>query len=126
MITPIALRTAFILALVAPVLPAQGTPAQKTDLRAFFQVNCSVCHGPDGSAVGADGKRLKGQDFTNAKEMKNITDKDMVKTIKKGLFFGMRMPSFKGRLTDEEMQEMVTQVLRKVEKGKIIAPEGAK
>ena len=124
--TPLFRRSSFLLFLLAPALLAQDPIAEKKDLRAFFQVNCSVCHGPDGSAMGADGTRLKGQDFTNAKEMKNISDADMVKTIKKGLFFGKKMPSFKGRLTDEEMKEMVTTVLRKVEKGKVIAPETPK
>ena len=125
MTTPLFRRSAFLCFLFAPALLAQDATTEKKDLRAFFQVNCSVCHGPDGSAMGADGTRLKGQDFTNAKEMKNISDADMVKTIRKGLFFGKRMPSFKSRLTDEEIQQMVTRVLRKVEKGKVIAPEAA-
>lgn len=102
-----------------PSLMAQDAP--KKDLRAFFAVNCSVCHGADGSARGADGSRLKGQDFTDAKDMKGFTDTDLAKTIRKGKWFG-RMPSFKDRLSEAEIMEMVQQVVRKAEKGKAIAP----
>ena len=103
-----------------PALAAQDPP--KKDLRAFFAINCSVCHGADGSARGADGSRLKGQDFTDTKEMKGFTDAELAKTIRKGKKFG-RMPSFKDRLSEAEMMEMVQQVVRKAEKGKVIAPE---
>ncbi len=105
-----------------PNLAAQDVKElPKKDLRAFFSINCLVCHGADGSARGADGSRLKGQDFTNAKEMKDFTDADLAKTIRKGKIFG-RMPSFKDRLSDAEIMELVQQIVRKAEKGKVIAP----
>lgn len=102
-----------------PALAAQEPP--KKDLRAFFAINCSVCHGADGSARGADGSKLKGQDFTDAKDMKGFTDAELAKTIRKGKIFG-RMPSFKDRLSEVEIMELVQQVVRKAEKGKVIAP----
>lgn len=102
-----------------PALAAQEPP--KKDLRAFFAINCSVCHGADGSARGADGSKLKGQDFTDAKDMKGFTDAELAKTIRKGKIFG-RMPSFKDRLSEAEIMELVQQVVRKAEKGKAIAP----
>jgi len=112
-----------ILLACLPSLAAQTAPEPaKTDLRAFYSINCIVCHGADGSARGADGSRLKGQDFTDAKEMKKFTDSELVKTIRKGKAFG-RMPSFKDRLSEAEIMEMVLQVVRKAEKGKVIAPE---
>ena len=101
-------------------LAAQDPP--KKDLRAFFAINCIVCHGPDGSARGADGSRLKGQDFTDAKDMKGFTDAELAKTIRKGKLFG-RMPSFKDRLSEAEIMELVQQIVRKAEKGKAITPE---
>ncbi len=107
-------------------LPSLATQAAqepaKKDLRAFYSINCSVCHGADGSARGADGSRLKGQDFTDFKEMKGMTDAELAKTIRKGKIFG-RMPSFKDRLSEAEIMEMVLQVVRKAEKGKAIVPE---
>lgn len=101
-------------------MAAQDSP--KKDLRAFYSINCVVCHGADGSARGADGSRLKGQDFTDAKEMKGFSDAELAKTIRKGKIFG-RMPSFKDRLSEAEIMEMVQQVVRKAEKGKAITPE---
>jgi hypothetical protein len=46
----------------------------------------------------------------------------MAKTIRKGLLFGIRMPSFKDRLTEDDIQLLVKEVLRKAEKGKVVAP----
>ncbi len=112
---------ALLLVLGLPVL-AGDAPAKK-DLRVFFSHNCVVCHGVDGSARGADGSRLKGQDFTDARDMKGLSDSKMAKTIRKGLFFGKRMPSFKSQLSEAEALDLVQQVLRKVEKGKPVYSE---
>ena len=54
--------------------------------------------------------------------MKGFTDAELAKTIRKGKMFG-RMPSFKDRLSEAEMMEMVQRVVRKAEKGKVITPE---
>lgn len=124
MIVPVSKRS-LVLLLLAGLAGLPGIAAQeaeKKDLRAFYAVNCSVCHGSDGSARGADGSRLRGQDFTNSKEMKDFTDAELAKTIRKGKSFG-RMPSFKDRLSEAEMMEMVQQIVRKAEKGKAIASE---
>src|SRR5512133_2294748 len=111
------------LLLLAASLGAQ-TPLKSVDeLRAFFAQNCVKCHGPDGSAHAADGKKLGGFDFTDAKKAAKETDADMVKTIRKGIFFGMVMPSFKDRLTEADAALLVKEVLRKAEKGKAIAPQ---
>lgn len=97
-------------------------PAQ-VNLRAFYQQNCVKCHGADGSAVGADGGKLKGQDFTDQEWLRNTEDKEMVDTILNGKFFGWAMPKFKDKLTRQEAQRMVTDVIRKCKKGQVIKPE---
>ena len=114
-LAPLTLILALPLAAQAPAPP----PVQ--DLRAFFQANCVVCHGADGSATGPDGHRLKGQDFTDKKDMAGMTDAKLVKTIQKGLFFGRRMPAFKDRISEADALRLVQEVLRKAEKGKVIA-----
>ncbi|MFC1494045.1 c-type cytochrome [Thermodesulfobacteriota bacterium] len=101
----------------APVL-AQD-PIGK-DLKKFYQDNCVRCHGSDGSAVNADGEKLKGEDFTDQGWQQSTTDKKMVKVIMKGVFFGMAMPGFKDSLTEEEAQRMVTDIIRKSKKGQVI------
>lgn len=94
-----------------------------SELRALFQQNCVKCHGPDGTAVAADGKKLGGRDFTDAKKMAKETDEGLAKTIRKGIFFGQVMPAFKDKLTEEEALRMVKEVVRPAAKGKVIAPE---
>lgn len=106
--------------------PAQvQAPAPVKDLRAFYQMSCAGCHGADGSAM-RDGHRLKGQDFTNAKDMMGLTDAKLVKTIQNGLFFGKRMPAYKERISEADSLRLVQEVLRKAEKGKDIVGETAK
>jgi mono/diheme cytochrome c family protein len=105
-------------------LLAQSPEPGKTlvELKTFFAANCVKCHGPDGSAHGPDGKKLGGFDFTDAKAAAKESDAEMVKTIRKGIFFGMVMPSFKEQLSEVDAQLLVKEVLRKAEKGKVIAP----
>ena len=105
---------------LAPILAQE--PSGK-DLRVFYQQNCSSCHGPDGSAVNAEGKKLRGQDLTDLDWQNNTRDNEMVKAILKGKFFGMAMPGFKGTLTEDEAQLMVTDIIRKSMKGQVIAKE---
>ena len=52
-----------------------------------------------------------------------MNQNEMVKTILKGKFFGWVMPGFKGTLTEDEVQRMVTDIIRKSKKGQVIAPD---
>ena len=116
------MRLRFLLLLsAASVLPAQSPARSAADLRAFFQQNCVKCHGADGSAHAADGAKLKGFDFTDAKAMAGQSDEKMARTIRKGIFFGWIMPSFKNQLSEADAAGMVREVLRKAQKGKPIA-----
>ena len=108
--------------LFLPSLRAQTPAKSLNELKAFFAANCVKCHGTDGSALSPEGKKLGGFDFTDAKEAAKESDGDMAKTIRKGLLFGIRMPSFKDRLTEDDIQLLVKEVLRKAEKGKVVAP----
>jgi len=114
--------TLFPVLLVAN-LGAQAPAKSVDELRAFFAQNCVKCHGPDGSAHGADGKKLGGFDFTDTKKAAKETDEEMEKTIRKGIFFGLVMPSFKDHLSEADIRLMVKEVVRKAEKGKAIAPQ---
>jgi mono/diheme cytochrome c family protein len=100
-------------------------PAKK-DLGLFYQQNCVRCHGADGSAVGLDGKKLKGKDLTDEKWLKRANDDKMIRTILKGKFFGVAMPGYKDDLSKEEARRMVTTIIRKSKKGKVIGPETGK
>ncbi len=113
----------FAIAFTLWITPALAQDPKRMDLKEFYQQNCARCHGPDGSAVTADGKKLKGQDFTDQDWQRNTGDEEMVKTILKGLFFGLAMPKFKNALTEEEAHWIVTDIIRNSKKGQVIAPE---
>ena len=113
--------------LILPLLFQAGlqaqTPARSlNDLKAFFAANCVKCHGPDGSARSAEGKKLGGRDFTEVERLAKDKDESLAKTIRKGIFFGTVMPAFKDQLSEAEALVMVQEVLRRAEKGKVIAP----
>lgn len=105
------------------IAPAFSQEATAKDLRVFYQQNCVRCHGADGSAVSAEGKKLHGQDLTDPGFQSKTQDDVMIKTILNGKFFGVAMPSFKDSLTEEEVQRMVRDIIRKSKKGVVIAPE---
>ncbi|NWJ40988.1 MAG: c-type cytochrome [Geothrix sp.] len=124
--TPIVVAAA-LAGFALPPLSAQGAaPRSEAELRAFYQRSCSGCHGEDGSATAADGRKLKGRDFTSEKDMHGTTDQSLATTIRKGLFFGMAMPAYKHELTEEEALILVRNILRKARKGEpILAPASA-
>ena len=119
--TIVSLLSALILA--ACVSPVLAQEISGKNLGVFYQQNCSRCHGSDGSASSADGGKLRGQDFTDPKWQRDTRDDEMVGTILKGKFFGLAMPSFKGTLTADEAQRMVTDIIRKSKKGHVIAAD---
>jgi mono/diheme cytochrome c family protein len=119
-------RMALLLTLVtlgACLMPLLARGAEGINPKAFYQQHCVKCHGVDGSAVGEDGKKLRGQNFTDPDFQRNTTDEEMVHTILHGKFFGLAMPRFKNDLTSQEAEEIVKEVVRKAEKGKVIAPD---
>ena len=115
-----------VAALATTILSAQGTgPARSEgELRAFYQRSCTNCHGVDGSARSGDGRRLKGRDFTAEKALKGSSDQELTKIIRRGVTFGLIMPSFKNDLSEEEALILVRDVLRKARKGEPIDPHG--
>ena len=114
----------FLLLVSAWTLAAQAPVKGPEELRIFFGNHCVKCHGVDGTAVDAAGKKLGGRDFTDATWRAEVKDPELVKTIRKGLFFGLKMPAFKDQLSEADALAMVQEVLRKTEKGKVVAPAG--
>jgi mono/diheme cytochrome c family protein len=110
----------------APEARAKSLP----ELKAFFQQNCTRCHGLDGSAKGPDGARLGGLDFTKAaQDFRTLSGpasereiRTMIRTIRKGILFGYSMPAWKDQLSPEDATQMVREVLLKAEAGKPIEP----
>jgi mono/diheme cytochrome c family protein len=120
-LTSALLSCAALLLGTAAVSQAADSP-QPGDLRLFYHENCARCHGAEGTGHDSTGKGLRGQDFTDVKWRKDTTDDKMVAVILKGKFFGLAMPAYKSKLTKEDAQRMVTDIIRVSEKGKLIQP----
>ena len=125
-------RTALLCTATAVAAMAQA-PKAKTinELKAFFQQNCTRCHGLDGSARSPDGKKLGGLDFTQAAQDFHTLSgpasereiRTMIRTIQKGIFFGLTMPGWKDQLSPEDATLMVREILLKAKAGKAIEPD---
>lgn len=113
---------AFLSSFIFSAAYAHAQDTKKGEIKKFYQVNCARCHGADGSAIGVDGKKLKGEDFNDPRWQKNTDDEKMIKVILKGKFFGLAMPGYEELITREDAKLIVTEIIRKSEKGKIIAP----
>jgi cytochrome c oxidase cbb3-type subunit 3 len=71
----------------------------------LFKQKCSMCHGADGKGFAA----LKTPDFTDPKVQASLTDKEIIETIKNGKK-GTAMPPFADKLSDDQIQSLVTYI----------------
>jgi mono/diheme cytochrome c family protein len=95
-------------ALLLAILCAPLT-AEVRDLKAFFQEQCSICHGADGSGRGPGGVRLGGRNLADTRWLARQQDQDLVAMILRG---GGAMPGFRRQLSEAEARRLVVQVLR--------------
>lgn len=70
-----------------------------------FKARCTRCHGGDGKGNSAIGT----PDFTSAKTLSSLSDADVIETITNGRK-GTIMPSWKGKLSDEEIAAVAAYV----------------
>ena len=89
-----------ILAILLAAAPAQRTPQQ------VWEQKCKMCHGVDGKSQTKKGRKYKAPDFTTDKWQKDTTDEEIYLAIHDGVEKS-KMPPFKGKLSEEEIQSMV-------------------
>ena len=82
------------------LLGAAGAWAQK-DAKDLYLDKCSVCHGPDGMAKTAKGKKLKMKDVHQVK----MSEDEMIKIVADGK--GTDMDSFSKDLSKEQIKGVV-------------------
>lgn len=93
--------------------PAAKPPASPPSAAAvaLFGKKCGSCHGKDGKAATDMGTELKVGDLTKADVQAKFTDDQAVKVIAEGAKekgSGKEvMPGFKGKLSDDEIKELV-------------------
>jgi mono/diheme cytochrome c family protein len=98
-----------------------ATPAPAFSAQAFFLKSCAGCHGQDGSATRPDGKKGRAADLTDAAWQKANTDAAIANSILNGKG---HMPAFKGRLSEADAMTLVTDVVRKLQKGTPVKAAG--
>jgi mono/diheme cytochrome c family protein len=74
--------------------------------RALFVTNCAPCHGADGEARTPIARKLKVKDLSLS-ALKDAEIREQILDGKRGKRKAMTMPSFKDRLSAEEIQALV-------------------
>lgn len=82
----------------SPAAGATGTPVEE-----LYRQNCQMCHMPDGNAA------IKEMNFADGEWKHGTEVKDLVKVIAEGVP-ATAMMSFKGRLTDEQIEALAKHV----------------
>ena len=102
---------------------AQGLllPAEGRELKAFYQTSCAACHGQDGTGRGPGGIRLGGRNLLDSRWLAKQEDAHLVASVLRGRG---AMPGFRRQLSEGEARQLVHEVTRRGERGKVAAPSG--
>jgi mono/diheme cytochrome c family protein len=85
-----------------------GAEPRDPSHKAWLESKCALCHGEDGAGNTTQGKRTQVPDL-RGKEVQKLTDAKLTKKIVDG---HARMPSFKERLTNEQVKLLVAYIRR--------------
>jgi len=107
---------------------AAPAPAKAPDApgQATFAKKCSACHAKDGKGSASMAKmfKVKPEELNlTTDEVVKKSDADLIKTINAGKD---KMPSFKGKLKDAEIADVLAYVRSLVAKPEAAKPEAAK
>jgi DNA-binding beta-propeller fold protein YncE len=79
----------------------------QTDGAMIFKAKCSKCHGTDGTGDTELGSAMHVPDL-HATEVQKASDAELFEVIKSGM--GAQMPSFKDKLSDDQIKQLVSYV----------------
>ena len=100
------------------LVQAQEFPADSTRGKAVYQRHCQACHGVGGLGDGPDGQALKVAPANFHRFSSFLkSDDELLRTIEHGVVFSP-MHSWRGQLTDGEMQDVVAYVRLLSQKGR--------
>jgi mono/diheme cytochrome c family protein len=89
---------------LSTVCGGQSAPADAG--AATFKSKCAMCHGPDGSGKTAMGEKLKIRDLRSP-DVQSQDDSVLTQVVTKGK---EKMPSYDGKLTKEQIDEVVAYI----------------
>jgi cytochrome c6 len=93
-----------VLFLAASLLILIPSARAADDPAAVFKAKCAACHAADGSGNSATGKALATPDL-RSDEVQKQTDAQLIDSITNGK--GKKMPAYKGKLTDDQIKQLV-------------------
>jgi len=88
---------------------ASPSSAGGGDAKSVYNSKCASCHGRDGRAKSMHAKHGKARDLTNAEWQDGVSDERIYNSISNGKG---KMPGFKKKLSDAQMDELVSYVRR--------------
>jgi mono/diheme cytochrome c family protein len=95
----VGLAVSLVFALLLLVLPA----GRADDTAALYKSKCAMCHAADGSGDTPTGKAMKVTDL-RSDEVQKKTDAQLIEATTNGK---AKMPAFKGKLTDDQIKDLV-------------------
>ena len=100
----------------SPAATATAIPDELASARKIYADKCIRCHKEDGTGgiSEIDGTKIKAPDFTSEK-MKKESDAEFIKVIEKG-YPEDGMPSFKGKIPDEDIKNLVKLIRKDFQK----------
>ncbi|MFN2577889.1 MAG: cytochrome c [Pyrinomonadaceae bacterium] len=89
----------------------QPAPSSMTavDASSIFNSKCAGCHGKDGRARSRHAKHEHARDLTNAEWQESVSEERIYNSISNGKG---KMPAFKNKLSDSQIDELVKYVRR--------------
>jgi len=100
-------RVSKAVSLVIVVLFFAAVPARaQNEGASVYKTKCAVCHGADGKGETAMGKAMKLRDLGSA-DVQKQTDEQLTEITTNGKG---KMPAYKGKLTDEQIKQVVAYI----------------
>ncbi len=100
------------------ILHAQEYPSDTTRGKAVYERHCQKCHGVGGWGDGPDAQALKVAPANFHRFSSFLkSDEELLRTIEHGVVFSP-MHSWRGQLTDGEMQDVVTYIRLLAQQGR--------
>lgn len=106
------MKNPFKFIFVAPLLVV-GAALLAAPVAENWENHCAKCHGADGKGQTKAGRKLKVQDYTDAKAQASFTDAEAIKATADGVTDKNgkeRMKGYKDELSGKEIEELVAYV----------------
>jgi mono/diheme cytochrome c family protein len=112
------LSLGFLGLLCIPLLQAQEYPSDTIRGKAAYERHCQACHGVGGWGDGPDAQALKVAPANFHRFSSFLkSDEELLRTIEHGVVFSP-MHSWRGQLTDGEMQDAVSYIRLLAQQGR--------